>query len=146
MRADGDEPIDGVAVKSTVGGVFKREGEYWTLAYGGATCRLQDAAGMRHLAQLLARPNQKIAATALIQIARRRSEKRLADRTHPEAVADVTIVMQRARARVTRAMRAAMTRIARHHPPLAEHLEATIKTGTYCAYALDSRIAPAWTL
>src|SRR5829696_5790668 len=38
---------------------------------------------------------------------------------------------ERARAAVTRAVRQAMTRIAEHHPPLGQHLDRTIRTGTY---------------
>lgn len=51
---------------------------------------------------------------------------------------------ERARASVTRALRYTMDRIAEHHPPLAEHLEATVRTGTYCAYEPDPRVPVAW--
>ena len=51
-------------------------------------------------------------------------------------------VSERARASVTRAMRHAMARIHEHHPRLSEHLERTIRTGTYCVYLPDSRVAP----
>ena len=53
---------------------------------------------------------------------------------------------ERARAGVTRAIRQAMTRIAEHHPQLGEHLERTIRTGTYCAYQPDPRAAAGWRL
>ena len=39
-----------------------------------------------------------------------------------------------------------MTRIADHHVELGEHLERTIRTGTYCAYAPDPRAPAAWSL
>ena len=51
---------------------------------------------------------------------------------------------ERARASVTRAVRDAMARIHEHHPPLGEHLERTVRTGTYCVYLPDSRAAPRW--
>ena len=51
---------------------------------------------------------------------------------------------ERARVSVTRAVRQAMSRIAEHHPQLGEHLNRTIRTGTYCTYALDPRV-PGWT-
>ena len=41
---------------------------------------------------------------------------------------------ERARVGVTRAIRQAMARIGEHHPQLGEHLDRTIRTGTYCAY------------
>jgi len=38
------------------GNVFRREGQYWTVAYDGSVVRLKDAKGLRHLARLLAHP------------------------------------------------------------------------------------------
>ena len=32
-----------------------------------------------------------------------------------------------------------MARIKEHHPELGEHLERTIRTGTYCSYLPDTR-------
>ena len=52
---------------------------------------------------------------------------------------------ERARVSVTRAVRYAMSRIRRHHPPLGEHLDRAIRTGTYCVYLPDSRITAPWT-
>jgi tetratricopeptide (TPR) repeat protein len=55
-------------------------------------------------------------------------------------------VSERARASVTRAVRQAMARIHAHNPPLGEHLDRAIRTGTYCAYLPDSRVPVAWHL
>jgi tetratricopeptide (TPR) repeat protein len=44
---------------------------------------------------------------------------------------------ERARVSVTRAIRQAMVRVAEHHPELGQHLDRTIRTGTYCAYVPD---------
>jgi tetratricopeptide (TPR) repeat protein len=44
---------------------------------------------------------------------------------------------ERARVSVTRAVRQAIVRVAEHHPELGEHLDRTIRTGTYCAYVPD---------
>lgn len=44
---------------------FVREGEYWTLIHQGVVTRLQDRKGLKHLAQLLARPNVEIHALDL---------------------------------------------------------------------------------
>ena len=41
---------------------------------------------------------------------------------------------ERARVSVTRAVRQAMIRVREHHPELGDHLDQTIRTGTYCAY------------
>ena len=53
---------------------------------------------------------------------------------------------ERARVSVTRAIRQAIARIGKHHPELGEHLDRTIRTGTYCAYAPDPRAPPTWEL
>jgi hypothetical protein len=39
--------------------LFRREGEYWTVAYQGAVVRLRDAKGLRHLARLLTQPGRE---------------------------------------------------------------------------------------
>jgi hypothetical protein len=41
-----------------------------------------------------------------------------------------------------------MVRIAEHHPQLSDHLDHTIRTGTYCAYAPDPSgpERPRWSL
>ena len=44
---------------------------------------------------------------------------------------------ERARVSVTRAVRQAIARLGEHHPELGEHLDRTIRTGTYCAYVPD---------
>src|SRR6266404_5548982 len=37
-------------------GVFRKEGEYWTVGYGGKTFRLKDTKGLGYLAHLLRHP------------------------------------------------------------------------------------------
>ena len=53
---------------------------------------------------------------------------------------------ERARAGVTRAVRQAIARIGEHHPQLGEHLNRTIRTGTYCVYSPDTRAPAEWRL
>jgi tetratricopeptide (TPR) repeat protein len=53
---------------------------------------------------------------------------------------------ERARASVTRAIRQALLKITEHHQPLGAHLDRTIKTGAYCAYAPDPRAPVSWTV
>ncbi len=48
---------------------------------------------------------------------------------------------ERARSAVTRALRQALSRIREHHAPLADHLDHTIRTGTFCVYLPDPRAA-----
>lgn len=51
---------------------------------------------------------------------------------------------ERARVNITRAIRAALARIRAHSPTLADHLDATIHTGTFCCYAPDPRAPITW--
>jgi tetratricopeptide (TPR) repeat protein len=51
---------------------------------------------------------------------------------------------ERARSAVTRAIRQALTRIEALHRALADHLNRTIRTGTYCAYSPDPRAPITW--
>jgi tetratricopeptide (TPR) repeat protein len=44
---------------------FRNEGEYWTLAFQGALCRVKDTRGMQYLAQLLQHPRHEFHALAL---------------------------------------------------------------------------------
>jgi hypothetical protein len=48
-----------VAVAEASRNLFRREGEYWTVAYDGAVARLKDAKGLRHLARLLTHPGRE---------------------------------------------------------------------------------------
>jgi hypothetical protein len=41
-------------------GVFRREGEYWTVAYRGKTARLRDTKGLYYIARLLAQPGREL--------------------------------------------------------------------------------------
>jgi non-specific serine/threonine protein kinase len=51
---------------------------------------------------------------------------------------------ERARVNVTRAVRAALARIRENSPTLGRHLDATVRTGTYCAYEPDPRVPVHW--
>ena len=46
--------------------LFFPEGEYWTIAYEGQTCRLRDSKGLRYLAHLLRHPAERFSAADLI--------------------------------------------------------------------------------
>jgi tetratricopeptide (TPR) repeat protein len=191
--------------------VFRREGDYWSVAFEGHIAHLRDAIGVRYLARLLGNPGQEFHVLDLVGLLhgapaetvhvvepgltcrdasdagemldprakdayRRRLTEIEDDLEEARALGDVSRVEQataerdflarelsravglggrdrragsaaeRARASVTRAVRQAIARIRAHHPPLAAHLERTIRTGTYCAYLPDPRIPLAWKL
>jgi class 3 adenylate cyclase len=46
--------------------IFRREGDFWTIAYEGKTARLKDAKGLHYIAHLLAHPGEEIRALDLV--------------------------------------------------------------------------------
>jgi pimeloyl-ACP methyl ester carboxylesterase len=54
-----------VEVAETDGALFRRVGEYWTIAYGVETFPLRDARGLRYIAQLLRHPGREFHANEL---------------------------------------------------------------------------------
>jgi eukaryotic-like serine/threonine-protein kinase len=52
---------------SVPGAVFRREGDYWTVAYAGETARLRDVKGLRYLTCLLRRPGREVHALELVR-------------------------------------------------------------------------------
>src|SRR5882672_3931550 len=48
-------------------GLFRKEGEYWTVGYAGHLCRLKDMQGLAHLAQLLRSPGTEFHALDLVR-------------------------------------------------------------------------------
>jgi tetratricopeptide (TPR) repeat protein len=187
--------------------VFHREGEYWTIGFGGETLRVRDSKGMRHLARLLAVPGRELHALELAstdggssrlvalgelepidglgdagalldpeakaayraRLTEIREELAEAERWNdPERVARLdderqaltdelaaavglggrdrvaASAAERARVSVTRAIRAAMARIREQNIALADHLDATIRTGTFCSYNPDPRAPIDW--
>jgi hypothetical protein len=52
---------------------------------------------------------------------------------------------ERARVNITRAVRSTVQRIRAHDGMLADHLDATLHTGTFCAYRPDPRQPITWT-
>jgi hypothetical protein len=53
---------------------------------------------------------------------------------------------ERARVSVTKAIKVAIRTIRRECPPLADHLEASIRTGRFCSYAPPGQEPPSWEL
>jgi len=58
-------PADQEAAPAAPAAVFRREGEYWTIAYHGPAARLRHTAGLGHLARLLGNPGRELHALDL---------------------------------------------------------------------------------
>jgi len=191
-------------------GTFRREGEYWTIAFGQEAFRLRDAKGMRHLARLLGSPGRELHALELARedgstltprdvgdgalavhardeagptldpeakaAYRRRLDELREDLAEAESWNDperaarlqaeidaiaheltaafglggrdraATSAAERARISVTRAIRSSLARIGDHDKELGAHLDATIRTGTFCSYTPDPRAPIEWRL
>jgi pimeloyl-ACP methyl ester carboxylesterase len=64
---------DGASVAQTAGlrglasrrAVFRREGDYWTVSWGGKVVRLKDAKGLHYIAYLLGNPGRQVLAREL---------------------------------------------------------------------------------
>jgi tetratricopeptide (TPR) repeat protein len=208
LRLEGAEAAH-VARSPEPGALLRREGEYWTIAFGGDAFRLRDAKGLRYMARLLAEPGREILALELAKEgppAAGRSASTAAPDLHLGSLGDAGALLdgqakqayrqrlhelhteldeaeawndaeraerargemefiahelkramglggrdrtaasasERARLSVTRAIRNAVSRIGKHSKPLGQHLDATIHTGTYCAYRPDPRVAITW--
>jgi tetratricopeptide (TPR) repeat protein len=188
--------------------VFRREGEYWSVAYESDAFRLKDSKGLRYLARLLREPGRELHALDLIageraagrvdRIAepglapsplvdageildaqakaayRRRLEELEVELDEARAFGDperaaraeeerdflvrelagaiglggrdrrMGSPSERARVSVTRAIRSALARIDEHSSALGDHLERTIRTGTFCSYGPDPRAPINW--
>jgi len=60
-RSRDDSPHNGRAA-------FRHEGEYWSITWEGTTCRLRDAKGLHHIAQLLRHPGREFHARELLAL------------------------------------------------------------------------------
>lgn len=195
--------------------VFRREGEYFSIAYEGQAFRLRDSKGLQHLARLIANPGQEVHAMDLAALTeggavprfrgKRRGAEAGLDSTRPgdagelidaeareayrgrlaelqeeldeaeewadperraRAREEMELIAshlagsvglggrprksdspsERARSNVTKAIKAAVDRIAKESPALGRHLRTTVRTGTFCSYTPDPRVPIAWSL
>jgi hypothetical protein len=108
--------------------VFRREGDYWTIAYDAAVVRLKDAKGLRYLELLLRQPGRSFHVAELIHVAAGLDGRR------PAAEDGSAEAVERARKAVTNRIRQTLARIAGVHQVLGLHLRNAVHTGTRCAY------------
>jgi len=108
--------------------VFRREGDYWTIAYDAAVVRLKDAKGLRYLELLLRHPGRSFHVAELIGMAAGADERRTA------AEDGSAKAVERARKAVTNRIRQTLMRVAGVHETLGFHLRNAVHTGTRCSY------------
>ncbi|MBI4515250.1 MAG: hypothetical protein HY699_05470 [Deltaproteobacteria bacterium] len=100
---------------------FRREGEYWTIAYQGNVLRLRDRKGLQYLAHLLHHPGEYYSVLDLSSWA-----------GGPKPLDESS--REQARTAVTKRLKAALQKISTHDAQLGFHLSTRIKTGYRCAY------------
>jgi tetratricopeptide (TPR) repeat protein len=193
-------------------GLFRREGEYWSVSFDGSAFRLKDAKGLRYLSHLLQHPGREFHVLDLVAVceagtpARSPLRATWADDLTSERAGDVGPLLderakssyrarlsdleddlneatewadsdraaairaemqflsdelasavglggrdrragseaERARVNVTRAVRSIFGRVRAQSAPLADHLEVTVRTGTFCSYSPDPRSPITW--
>jgi hypothetical protein len=113
---EGSDAAKGNAITSVRRLMFRLDGEYWSVGVEGQEFRLKDSKGLRCIARLLREPGTDIHVLAL------------AGKNGDVAATE------RARVNVTRTIRDAIRRIARHDRDLASHLGNSVKTGRCCVY------------
>jgi hypothetical protein len=118
-------------------GVFRRDGEFWTVEFAGRVVHIRDTAGVRYLAALLRHPGEAIHVLEVRAAAGREPARRPRKSRDPGSA-------ERARLAVTKGIAAAIERLANLHPPLGAHLRATIRRGYHCSYTPDPRHPMAW--
>ena len=112
--------------------VFRREGDYWTIAYDGAVVRLKDARGLRYLEPLLRQPGRSFHVAELIHCTANPGHRSAAEEESAEAI-------ERARKAVTNRIRQTLLRIADMNRGLGLHLYNAVHTGTHCTYTPERR-------
>lgn len=121
--------------------VFRKEGEYWTIAYSGTILRMRDTKGLRYLARLLLHPGERLPARELIEEQGARVESTLpANTQHPN-----TLSSERARLAVTKRIKTVIRRIEEQYPALGYKLRVGVKTGAHCVYLPDPERPIVWT-
>jgi hypothetical protein len=107
--------------------VFRREGDYWTIAYDAALVHLRDAKGLRYLEPLLRHPGRSFHVAELIRL--------VAYPEPPPAVEGGTAeAIERTRKAVSNRIRETLIRLAGVHETLGLHLRNAVHTGTRCVY------------
>lgn len=134
--------------------LFRRDGDYWTIAFEGQLVRLRDARGLRYLATLLQHPGEPMPAEVLVAFAGSPGRASLHEAPRAQRLAPpgpephdgdrIRLEAERARVTVTKGIKHALVRLADVHPTLAQHLAVTVKRGYVCTYTPDPRAPTHW--
>jgi eukaryotic-like serine/threonine-protein kinase len=118
-------------VPTSAENVFRREGDFWTVAYAGRSSRLKDARGLQFLSVLLRRQGEEVHVLDLVEIASRYG---VGGR---RAASDV----ERARKAVSSRVSNSIARIRKENPELGAHLGNSVRLGLLCRYEPERPVA-----
>ena len=121
-------PHDSVRNRADRTPVFRREGDYWTIAYDAAVVRFKDAKGLHYLEPLLRHPGRSFHVAELIRVAD------CPDGRRPASDDGTAEAVERSRKAVTNRIRQTLARITSVHQVLGLHLRNAVHTGTRCVY------------
>jgi hypothetical protein len=125
--------------------VFRKEGEYWTIAYNGTILRLRDTKGLRYLARLLRQPGERVTARELMQQPEIGKPGSGAGIQEPETRDQKPFSDERARLAVTKRIKSVIRKIEEQYPALGYKLRVSVKTGAHCVYLPDPERPIVWT-
>lgn len=116
--------------------MFRQEGEYWTLVYGGKLVRLRNGKGLRDVVYLLTCRGERVPAATL------GTRERVRRGEGSPRTSEAPVGFERERKAATARIRDVIAKIERLHPSLGRHLRLSIRTGVFCSYHPDE--PPAW--
>jgi hypothetical protein len=151
----------GSSVGTARQGIFRKEGECWTIGYGAKTVRLKDTRGLAYLAHLLRYPAVEFHVLDLLgettsqrkQDETSQSELRSTDALTKELSRAVGLggrsrragsATERARQSITKTIKSVLERIAQADATLGDLFSRCIRTGTFCSYQPDLDFPIAW--
>jgi len=121
----------------TISGTFRREGDYWTIVFRDRLVRVRHTKGLEYISLLLRQPGKRVHVSQMAPVGV------IAPRRETDGP---RLVEERARVRVTKAIRSTARRISAYDPVVGELLNETIRTGHFCCYTPRPQDPLCWDL
>ncbi len=119
-------------------GLFRRDGDYWTLGYAGRIVLLKDIKGLHYVSHLLRHPGRDFSVAELRGLTPGQARGGAGGRRGLPM--DVALEEERARKAVTNRIRQSIARIAALHAVLGIHLANAVHTGARCVYTSERTV------
>jgi hypothetical protein len=116
--------------------IFHREGDFWTVTFEDVTLHVRDGKGMRYLAHLLGRPNERIDVRRLSEAVPGANGAGAGETAGPDGPSHDR-EHDRVRSAVSKRIGAAIAHLHLRDPALGGFLKRAVHTGYSCAYETD---------